>query len=145
VGRARQGDPSRFHLRRHHQAEEEDAGGQVRSAEMARPWRLMLPLLVLYSPIVYSQEAQDNDPSTLFKRASEMMSLRKYDGALGLLNAVLEVDPNHSEAYRQRASVLRQRCSYKEAESDYNKYMELKPGTASVEKELSQLLQAKMH
>ncbi|XP_047054505.1 dnaJ protein P58IPK homolog B [Lolium rigidum] len=110
---------------------------------MARPWRLMLPLLVLYSPIVYSQEAQDNDPSTLFKRASEMMSLRKYDGALGLLNAVLEVDPNHSEAYRQRASVLRQRCSYKEAESDYNKYMELKPGTASVEKELSQLLQAK--
>jgi DnaJ family protein C protein 3 len=61
---------------------------------------------------VYSHvlEAQDNDPSTLYKRASEMISLRKYDGALGLLNAVLEVDPNHSEAYRQRASVLRQRC-----------------------------------
>jgi tetratricopeptide (TPR) repeat protein len=58
----------------------------------------------------FFSEAQDNDPSTLFKRASEMMSLRKYDGALGLLNAVLEVDPNHSEAYRQRASVLRQRC-----------------------------------
>jgi DnaJ family protein C protein 3 len=39
-----------------------------------------------------------------------MMNLRKYDGALGLLNAVLEVDPNHSEAYRQRASVLRHKC-----------------------------------
>lgn len=31
---------------------------------------------------------------------------------------------------------------YKEAESDYNKYLDLIPGTASVEKELSQLLQA---
>uniref|UniRef100_A0A8I6YDK3 Uncharacterized protein n=1 Tax=Hordeum vulgare subsp. vulgare TaxID=112509 RepID=A0A8I6YDK3_HORVV len=70
------------------------------------------------------------------------MSLRKYDGALGLLNAVLELDPNHSEAYRQRASVLRHRCRHKEAESDYNKFLELKPGTASVEKELAQLLQA---
>lgn len=71
-----------------------------------------------------------------------MMSLSKYDGALGLLNAVLELDPNHSEAYRQRASVFRHRCRHKEAESDYNKFLELKPGTASVEKELAQLLQA---
>ena len=31
---------------------------------------------------------------------------------------------------------------YKEAEIDYNKYLELNPGTATVEKELSQLLQA---
>jgi len=31
---------------------------------------------------------------------------------------------------------------YKEAESDYNKYLELNPRTATVEKELSQLLQA---
>ena len=31
---------------------------------------------------------------------------------------------------------------YKEAESDYNKHLELNPGSASVEKELSQLLQA---
>ncbi|VAH86760.1 unnamed protein product [Triticum turgidum subsp. durum] len=108
-------------------------------------WRLALPLLLFYSPILVcssSQEVQDNDPSKLFKSASEMMSLRKYDGALGLLNAVLELDPNHSEAYRQRATVLRHRCRHKEAESDYNKFLELKPGTASVEKELAQLLQA---
>ncbi|KAI4987238.1 hypothetical protein ZWY2020_020038 [Hordeum vulgare] len=87
-------------------------------------------------------EIQDNDPSKLIKSASERMSLRKYDGALGLLNVVLELDPNHSEAYRQRASVLRHRCRHKEAESDYNKFLELKPGTALVEKELAQLLQA---
>lgn len=31
---------------------------------------------------------------------------------------------------------------YKEAEGDYSKYLELKPGSSSVEKELSQLLQA---
>ncbi|KAG8053751.1 hypothetical protein GUJ93_ZPchr0001g32052 [Zizania palustris] len=116
---------------------------------MARPWRVVLPLLLLHfvlhsSPIVFvfAQEGQDNDPSTLFKRASEMMNLRKYDAALGLLNAVLEVDPNHSEAYRQRASVLRHKCRYKDAEGDYSKYLELKPGSASVEKELSQLMQA---
>uniref|UniRef100_A0A0E0JUC7 J domain-containing protein n=1 Tax=Oryza punctata TaxID=4537 RepID=A0A0E0JUC7_ORYPU len=113
---------------------------------MARwPWRVLLPLLLLHSsPVffVFAQEGQDNDPSNLFKRASEMMNLRKYDGALGLLNAVLEVDPNHSEAYRQRASVLRHKCRYKEADGDYSKYLELKPGSSSVEKELSQLLQA---
>ncbi|EEE56111.1 hypothetical protein OsJ_04970 [Oryza sativa Japonica Group] len=105
-------------------------------------WRVLLPLLLLHSSPVFAQEGQDNDPSTLFKRASEMMNLRKYDGSLGLLNAVLEVDPNHSEAYRQRASVLRHKCRYKEAEGDYSKYLELKPGSSSVEKELSQLLQA---
>uniref|UniRef100_A0A0D9YKV0 J domain-containing protein n=1 Tax=Oryza glumipatula TaxID=40148 RepID=A0A0D9YKV0_9ORYZ len=105
-------------------------------------WRVLLPLLLLHSSPVFAQEGQDNDPSTLFKRASEMMNLRKYDGSLGLLNAVLEVDPNHSEAYRQRASVLRHKCRYKEAEGDYSKYLELKPESSSVEKELSQLLQA---
>ncbi|XP_006645415.1 dnaJ protein P58IPK homolog B [Oryza brachyantha] len=115
---------------------------------MARPWRwrvlLLLHCLLQSSPVFFvsAQEGQDNDPSNLFKRASEMMNLRKYDGALGLLNAVLEVDPNHSEAYRQRASVLRHKCRYKEAEGNYNKYLELKPGSSSVEKELSQLLQA---
>ncbi|KAK3166642.1 hypothetical protein QOZ80_1AG0048460 [Eleusine coracana subsp. coracana] len=114
---------------------------------MARPWRAALPLLLIlchlqYSPLVFAQEGRENDPSTLFARASEMMKMRKYDGALGLLNAVLEVDPNHSEAYRQRALVLRHKCRYKEAESDYNKYLELRPGSAAVEKELSQLLQA---
>ena len=40
------------------------------------------------------------------------------------------------------SNVLFLKSRYKEAESDYNKYLELKPGTASVEKELSQLLQA---
>ncbi|KAE8782371.1 DnaJsubfamily C member 3 [Hordeum vulgare] len=83
----------------------------------------------------------DNHPSKLFMSASEMMSLGKYDGALGLLNAVLELDTNHSEAYTQRASMLCHRCRHKKAESDYNKFLELKPGTASVEKELAQLLQ----
>ncbi|CAL4971892.1 unnamed protein product [Urochloa decumbens] len=117
---------------------------------MVRAWgrAALPPLLILcllhlqYSRLVLAQEGQEKDPATLFARASEMMNLRKYDGALGLLNAVLEVDPNHSEAYRQRASVLLHKCRYKEAESDYNKYLELNPGTASVEKELSQLLQA---
>ncbi|KAG2594531.1 hypothetical protein PVAP13_5NG648200 [Panicum virgatum] len=117
---------------------------------MVRAWgrTALPPLLILcllhlqYSPLVFAQEGQEKEPATLFARASEMMNLRRYDGALGLLNAVLEVDPNHSEAYRQRASVLRHKCRYKEAEIDYNKYLELNPGTATVEKELSQLLQA---
>lgn len=62
------------------------------------------------TPFSVISEGQEKDPATLFARASEMMNLRKYDGALGLLNAALEVDPNHSEAYRQRASVLRHKC-----------------------------------
>ncbi|KAI4983997.1 hypothetical protein ZWY2020_040787 [Hordeum vulgare] len=65
--------------------------------------------LVLLQHLLHP-EIQDNHPSKLFKSASEMMSLGKYDGALGLLNAVMELDTNHSEAYTQRASVLCHRC-----------------------------------
>lgn len=41
-----------------------------------------------------------------------------------------------------RANICFLKFRYKEAESDYKKYLELNPATASVEKELSQLLQA---
>jgi hypothetical protein len=37
------------------EAEDAVVDGGARRTAMARPWRLMLPLLVLYSPIVYSQ------------------------------------------------------------------------------------------
>lgn len=38
---------------------------------------------------------------------------------------------------------LKLKCRYEESEINYNKYLELKPGNAAVEKELSQLHQAR--
>lgn len=55
-------------------------------------------------------ESRSDEASTLLKRASEQIKLKKYDEALELLNSVLEADPNLSEAYLQRASVLRNKC-----------------------------------
>ncbi|XP_072996450.1 dnaJ protein P58IPK homolog B isoform X1 [Typha latifolia] len=108
----------------------------------------VLPFLFLhwfYSPdstIVAAQDNQPEDALSLLKKASTMIKVNQYDEALGLLNAAVEADPYLSEAYLQRASVLRHKCRYEESEKNYKKYMELKPGTASVEKEVSQLLQA---
>ncbi|XP_020087008.1 dnaJ protein P58IPK homolog B [Ananas comosus] len=109
---------------------------------------VLLPLLFfhwIYSHqtlLVSAQASRSDEASTLFKRASEQIKLKKYDEALELLNSVLEADPNLSEAYLQRASVLRNKCRFEESERDYKNYLELKPGTSSVEKEVSQLLQA---
>jgi len=80
------------------------------TARLRPPLSILLVTNLISSSFSVIPEGQEKEPATLFARASEMMNLRKYDGALGLLNAVLEVDPNHSEAYRQRASVLRHKC-----------------------------------
>ncbi|KAG1339112.1 dnaJ protein P58IPK [Cocos nucifera] len=93
-------------------------------------------------PLVAGQESQHGDAVSSLKRASVMIKLNQYDDALGLLNAAIEANPNLSEAYSQRASVLRHLCRFEESEKNYKKFLELKPGISSVEKELSQLLQA---
>lgn len=79
----------------------------------------------------------------MLKRATDTINLKRYDKALDLLNSVIQIDATLSEAYWRRGFVLRQLCRYVESEKEYNKFLELKPGTASAEKELSQLLQAK--
>jgi DnaJ family protein C protein 3 len=48
----------------------------------------------------------------------------------------------HLSVSLTRFNVFFLKSRYKEAEGDYSKYLELKPGSSSVEKELSQLLQA---
>ncbi|KAJ3676365.1 hypothetical protein LUZ60_003777 [Juncus effusus] len=110
---------------------------------------LVLPLFFCHwfssnvNPLVFALESGKDDPSALSKKASEMINLKHYDEALGVLNAALEIDPNHSESHRQRAFVLRHKCRYDESEKDYKKYLELKPKSSSAEKEYSQLIQAK--
>ncbi|KAK8960030.1 hypothetical protein KSP40_PGU016213 [Platanthera guangdongensis] len=94
------------------------------------------------------------------KQASERIKLKQYGEALDILNAAIEAYSGLSEAYLQRAFVLRHLCSvhlypivaicrrlnnilFEESENNYRKVLELKSGTSSVEKELSQLSQAK--
>ncbi|XP_010920872.1 dnaJ protein P58IPK homolog A [Elaeis guineensis] len=104
---------------------------------------LLVHLLSSFQPqLVFGQESQHGDAVSLLKRASGMIKLNQYDDALGLLNAAIEANPNLSEAYSQRASVLHHLCRFEESEKNYKKFLELKPGISSVEKELSQLLQA---
>ncbi|XP_008793354.2 dnaJ protein P58IPK homolog B [Phoenix dactylifera] len=109
---------------------------------------VVVPLLLFHllsssqSPLVTGQESQHGDAASSLKRASDMIKVKQYDDALGLLNAAIEANPNLSKSYSQRASVLRHLCRFEESEKDYKKFLELKPGVSSVEKELSQLLQA---
>ncbi|XP_058738135.1 dnaJ protein P58IPK homolog [Vicia villosa] len=77
-----------------------------------------------------------------FEKASQSIKGRHYTEALNDLNSAIEADPNLSEAYLSRASVLRQLCRYEQSERSYKKFLELKPGHSVAEKELSQLLQA---
>ncbi|KAL8168020.1 hypothetical protein V2J09_009519 [Rumex salicifolius] len=99
--------------------------------------------LVLLQPLVSALDGKPENASKLLERVSESIKVKRYSEALDDLNAAIEADPSLSEAYWHRASVLRQLCRYEASESDYTKYLELKPGTAVAEKELSQLHQAK--
>ncbi|KAJ6840634.1 dnaJ protein P58IPK-like protein A [Iris pallida] len=110
------------------------------SAGVFLPLLLILHLFPLSA--VSSHESKPDDAVTLLRRASETIKLKQYGEALGLLNAAIEADKVLSEAYWQRASVLRQLCRYEESKENYRTFLELKPGTSAAEKELSQLLQA---
>ncbi|KAL2485183.1 DnaJ protein P58IPK-like protein [Abeliophyllum distichum] len=73
------------------------------------------------------------------KNGSKRLS---FSEALDDLNAAIETDPGLSEAYRHRASILRQLCRYGESEKSYKKFLEINPRNSAAEKELSQLFQA---
>lgn len=103
---------------------------------------VLLCQFLLLQPLVSALDGKAGDASKLLEKVSENIKVKRYSEALDDLNAAIEADPSLSEAYWHRASVQRQLCRYEKSEIDYNKYLELKPGTAAVEKELSQLHQA---
>ncbi|KAL9274146.1 DnaJ protein P58IPK-like protein [Drosera capensis] len=106
---------------------------------------LLQPLLVSAHVLVWIFIPAINfvDTAEVLEKVSQNIKVKRYSEAINDLNAAIEADPSLSEAYWHRASVMRQICRYEESESDYNKYLELKPGNSAVEKELSQLHQAK--
>ncbi|KAM0953693.1 putative DnaJ protein P58IPK [Dioscorea sansibarensis] len=107
------------------------------------PGRLFLLLAIhMLAAFQFLYVLCHEDAASLLRRASETVKAKKYGEALGLLNAAIESDPKLSEAYLQRASVLRHLCRFEESEVNYKKFLDLKPGTSSAEKDLSQLLQA---
>ncbi|GAB4856716.1 DnaJ sub C member 3 [Ancistrocladus abbreviatus] len=97
---------------------------------------------LLLQPLVSAQDGKYGDAAELLERISHNIKVKRYSEALHDLNAAIEADPSLSEAYWHRASVFRQLCRYEESESNYKKYLDLKPGNSAVEKELSQLHQA---
>ncbi|CAD5194503.1 dnaJ protein P58IPK homolog B-like [Musa acuminata AAA Group] len=108
----------------------------------------VLPLLffhllsAFHRPVFSAQDSQTGDALDLLKRASEMIKVKRHHDAVGLLNAAIEADPNLSEAYQQRATAFLHLCRFEDSGKDYKKFLELKPGTSSVEKDLSKSLQA---
>lgn len=99
--------------------------------------------LLLLQPLVSAQDFSPGNAASLFERASQSIKVKRYSEALDDLNAAIEADPTLSEAYRHRASALRQLCRYEESEKNYKKFLELKPRNSAAEKELSQLIQAR--
>lgn len=99
--------------------------------------------LLLLQPLVSASDGKTGNAADLLERASQSIKVKHYSEALEDLNAAIEADPALSEAYSRRANLLRQLCRYDGAETDYKKYLELKPGNAAAEKELSQLHQAR--
>lgn len=57
-------------------------------------------------------ENKPDDAIDLSKRASEMIKLKRYSDAIGLLNSAMKADPYHSDAYQLRATAFRQICKY---------------------------------
>ncbi|KAJ6968550.1 dnaJ protein P58IPK [Populus alba x Populus x berolinensis] len=98
---------------------------------------------LLLQPLVSASDTEAGNAAELFERASQSIKLKRYSDALDDLNAAIEADPSLSEAYIRRASILRQLCRYDESEKSYKKFLELKPGHLTADKELSQLHQAR--
>ncbi|TYG54331.1 hypothetical protein ES288_D09G180500v1 [Gossypium darwinii] len=98
--------------------------------------------LLLLQPLVSALDGKPGNAAELFESVSQNIKVKRYSEALNDLNAAIETDPALSEAYFHRASILRQLCRYEESEKSYKKFLELKPGNAIGEKELSQLRQA---
>ncbi|XP_047316513.1 dnaJ protein P58IPK homolog [Impatiens glandulifera] len=99
--------------------------------------------LLLLQPLVSALDGKTGVASELFERASESIKMKHYSEALDDLNSAIEADPQFSEAYWHRGSVLRQLCRYDDSEKNYKTYLEMKPKSSAAEKELSQLLQAR--
>ncbi|KAG9453387.1 hypothetical protein H6P81_006291 [Aristolochia fimbriata] len=115
---------------------------------MSTAWLCVLSLVLIswlcvLQTLVSAEDYQPSNANDLLKRASERIKLKHYRGAVEDLNAAIEADPSLSEAYLHHASALRYLCRYEESEKSYQKYLELKPGASTAEKELSQLQQAK--
>ncbi|KAA8518766.1 hypothetical protein F0562_016460 [Nyssa sinensis] len=98
--------------------------------------------LLLLPPLVSALDGKPGDAAEMFERVSQSIKVKRYSEALDDLNAAIEGDPNFSEAYWHRASILRQLCRYEDSEKNYKKFLEMKAGNSAAEKELSQLLQA---
>lgn len=99
--------------------------------------------LLLLQPLVSALDGKPGDAAELFERVSQSIKVKRYSEAIDDLNTAIDADPTLSEAYWHRASILRQLCRYEESEKSYKKFLEMKPGNLAVEKELSQLYQAK--
>lgn len=71
----------------------------------------LLPEQSLFYFLMWS-DGKSGDAAELFERASQSIKVKHYTEALNDLNAAIEADPNLSESYLFRASVLRQLCRY---------------------------------
>ncbi|KAK9724074.1 hypothetical protein RND81_05G046000 [Saponaria officinalis] len=98
--------------------------------------------LLLLQPLVSASDGKPGNAADLLEKVSQSIKVKRYSEALEDLNAAIDADPTLSEAYSHRAKLLRQLCRYEDSEIDYKKFLELKPGNAAAEKELSQLHQA---
>ncbi|XP_047334375.1 dnaJ protein P58IPK homolog [Impatiens glandulifera] len=99
--------------------------------------------ILLLQPLVSAPDGKTGEASELFERASQSIKMKRYTEALDDLNSAIEADPKFSEAYWNRGTILRQLCRYEDAEMNYKRYLEMRPGNSAAEKELSQLLQAR--
>ncbi|KAK2972141.1 hypothetical protein RJ640_007202 [Escallonia rubra] len=98
--------------------------------------------LLLLQPLVSALDGKSSSSLDLFERVAQNIKVKRYSEAINDLNAAIEADPTLSEAFRHRASVLRQLCRYEESEKSYKSFLGMKPGNSAAEKELSQLYQA---
>ena len=59
-----------------------------------------------------SPDGKLGNSAELFKKVSQNVRVKRYSEALDDLNAAIEADPELSEAYFHRGSILRQLCRF---------------------------------
>ena len=65
-----------------------------------------------------------------YEEANKLLSKKDYEGAIKLYNEAIELNPNYSESYCNRATAYLELKQYERAIQNYNKAIELNPNFA---------------
>ena len=98
---------------------------------MRKKYFFLLVVLIFFIKIVNAQ--QNEDVRRLINRASAALDMKDYEGAVGELKRVLDIEPDNKTVILSMGKIYEQMNNYSEALIAYRRYLTLTPESAEAE------------